>query len=649
MCGLVGLISRELSSTSPIQEMSRSISHRGPDDEGYVLADLINHQHHSYSSRNSSSDIQSKYQTINSYGHLPVHNLAMAQVRYSIVDLTSNGHQPMWSECGRFCITFNGEIYNYLELRHILEEEGVVFHSNTDTEVLLQAYILWDVGMFSRLNGFFAFAIYDISRKSVLLGRDRIGIAHLYLTINPNCIAWASEIKALFHVGLDVSNIDYSALADFIVHGRRDRVGTMWNDVIDFPPGHFARIGLDCKFEPICYWKFPVKRYNKGDVSFTEATSNLRNLLLDSLSLRMRADVPIGFELSGGLDSSSLVGLAAGGLGKKISTYTIKFDSEYCDEEPFARLVYQKYSHNINYNVISPPGDEFWNSANEFVWQQEEPFHAPNLRTSQVMQSLIKAHGSHAVISGAAGDEMLAGYSHDYVGGFLRHLIGKCDFVGFFESLYLSTECSPSDSLKTLFMESIMSHEKRVLIAKRKSGEYKLLQSVLSPLVLNESVHLGRINPDNSFHGRAVANMSTRMMNYWMRSGMKSAYGIPIEPRLPFLDFRVVEFLLSLPPEYLIHCGWAKYILRKAVEPFLPAEVVWRRTKMGFPFPLREWLVSSKNSVLANVVDLNCPFINLDLFVDSYDRFVLVAPLTLWRLIAVILWWRRVVMSAPIH
>lgn len=644
MCGIAGYLSAPVCGATPIMAMTAAIDHRGPDDEGFVLADLPRRQHHTFASEKSPDAIRHAYPALHGDDVVPAHHLAMAQVRYSIIDLSVHGHQPMWSACWRYCITFNGEIYNYLELRDALKAAGRVFATQSDTEVLLQAYMEWGVQMFERLNGFFAFVLYDVQREQVLLGRDRIGKAHLYLAQAPRCVYWASEIKALIQAGkVDAHAVDLSSVADFILYGRRDRAGTFWHSVLDFPPGHYAWIGLSCKVEPIRYWSLPSARRAVNDIGLDEAAVRLRELLSDALTLRLRADVPIGFELSGGMDSSALVGLAAGAMGYKIRTYTIKFAEAHSDEEPYARAVARRYPDLIEYTVLRPPQGEFWQAANRFVWEQEEPFHAPNLHTSQAMQRVIKQHGAHVVISGAAGDEMLAGYAGDYMGPYLRHLLGKRNVARFWQALHASTEITPAQSMKGLLWDAIWGQERRAMMGKRRLGEYALLRSVLAPEVLAVPIKGMSTKDENSFHGRTVANMTYRLMNYWLRSGMKSAYSIPIEPRAPFLDYRVVEFCTALPPEYLIHDGWHKYVLRKAVEPYLPAEVVWRRNKMGFPFPYREWLAYSKMIVLANVVGSSCPFIHLPAFEQSYDRLVAVAPVTLWRLISVLLWWKRVV------
>lgn len=645
MCGISGYFVRNKRGASAITQMAAAIEHRGPDDGGFVLADVADNQVHTFSSDRSPSVIQSQWPVLASGVETPLHQLAMAQVRYSIIDLSPGGHQPMWSTCGNYCLTFNGEIYNYIELREELIQIGHQFKTTSDTEVLLNSYIAWGLDFFRRLNGFFAIAIYDVKRKSVLLGRDRLGKANLYLSCCPgDSIFWGSEIKSLLVAGcVHRESVDIASVADYVLYGRRDRGGTFWKGVLDFPAGSFAWVDQACEFDPVAYWVLPSTRMTVSDLSMDEATLGLVDVLTDALSIRLRADVPIGFELSGGMDSSALVGLAAGRLDRKFKTYTIEFPEKHSNEEPFARAVAKRYPSQVDYTVIKPPKEEFWLGANDFVWQQEEPFHAPNLHTSQSMQRIIKNDGAHVVISGAAGDEMLAGYAVDYQGPYLRHLLSTGNLSGFTTELFSNTEVSPMRSLKGIAFDIFLSQEQRTLMGMRRTGEFSILKNILSPSVFSAKLNNPSMQAENSFHGRTTANMSHRLMNYWLRSGAKSGYGIPIESRAPFLDYRVVEYCTQLPPEYLIHKGWHKYILRKAVEKYVPSEVVWRRNKMGFPFPYREWLLSSKAIVEKNIVDVDCQFISTKNLLENYDAMVKTAPITLWRLISILLWWRRVV------
>lgn len=652
MCGIAGYANFGSVSDSGVRlaQMAQSIAHRGPDDEGFLLANTKSGKYLDLIGEQSNPHFQGMRPRILE-AEFP-HDIGLAQRRYSIVDLSPNGHQPMWSSCQTACITFNGEIYNYVELREELSKLGHHFHTGSDTEVLLQGYLAWGEGVFQKLNGFFAVAIYDTRKRAVLLARDRLGKAHLYLVRNEadKSVFWASEIKALIAAGrVDHQMIDTSAVADFLIFGRRDRAGTFWSDVVDFPVGHFSWVDEGGRWAPVKYWELPPVRWNMADITRDEAARGLRDVLSDALRIRMRADVPIGFELSGGMDSSALVGLVAGHLGQKLTSYTIRFNEEHSNEEPFARAVAARYPGLIDYRVIEQPESNFWEEADKFVWQQEEPFHAPNLQTNQYLRRMIKADGAHVVITGSAGDEMLAGYPHDYFAPYLRYLLGKPDWKRFYKEISMNTEIAVSRSLRDLIVREFFSEENRMRLAQHRCGEGKLLDAVLSAEVSNAHTRMPSSTVEKSFHGLMLANMTYRRMNYWLRSGPKANYGIPIEARSPFLDYRVVEYCCQLPPEYLISDGWHKHILRQAVKDYLPEKVVWRKNKMGFPFPYREWLTASRSVVAKNARDIECPYVDGQALLAHYDEFIKVAPVTLWRLISVQLWWRRVIEDKEIY
>lgn len=401
MCGIAGFQTNLNGSVKTILAMNNAVSHRGPDDGGFVLIDTTNRTTHDFASTASPRSIRSKLPILEHAQELKF-DAALSHTRYSIIDLSSAGHQPMWDSESSICITFNGEIYNHIELREELQSHGLHFVSNSDTEVIIQGYKLWNVGVLNRLNGFFAIALYDRSLNKILLARDRLGKADLYYHQKADhAVYWASEIKAILcSTGIQRSAVDPIAVADFILNGRRDRHGTFWSDIKDFPPGSYAwiRTNKDLCFER--FWFPDLKRLKSTDLTVHEAASGMVERLEKSLAIRLRADVPIGFELSGGLDSSALVGIAAGILSKNISTYTVKFEESHSNEEPFARMVADRYPNLIDYKVLIPPKSDFWESSDDFVDVQDEPFHSPNLQTNQSIRRLFKSSGVGVVITG---------------------------------------------------------------------------------------------------------------------------------------------------------------------------------------------------------------------------------------------------------
>ncbi len=564
-----------------------------------------------------------------------VHDLAIAHRRFAIVDLTEGGHQPMWNEEAGVCVSFNGEIYNHVELRKELEESGCRFSTSSDTEVLLKAYLHWGTDAFCRFNGFWALALYDRRVRRLLLSRDRIGKVPLYYTVKNGFFYWASEIKAFFSV-CDVKDfrVRDQAVDDYIMHGLRDFDGTFWENVEDFPVASYAWINPDLSFRAESYWRLPSERMSAREITVKEVSRRVKELLWDSIQLRLRADVPIAFELSGGMDSSSVVALSAANCAKRFSTYTTRFQDETSNEEPFARAVAERYPDKIDYNVIDPGDDDFWTDADRFVALEEEPFHSPNLHTGQQQRKTIRGCGIKVVFSGAAGDEIFAGYSNEYFLPFLAYLLAQGRWSLLAEEFGRNTEYAPKRAVRELLLP-MLPKKFRKSLAKRDQ---------IVGTIYRRPEKLSRRNLSSlDFSLRMIRNMTAWKMNYWLRSSNKSTLGIPIEPRYPFLDYRLVEYAFSLPPEYLIRDGWYKWILRVAMQEVLPPEVAWRKTKMGFPFPYKTWLLHSKKAISANLKDLHVPHLDTNAFLLHFEQLVDLDPLMAWRLACTGLWWRKLI------
>ena len=640
MCGIAGYYNPSAckDNVALIKDMTRLIRHRGHDDEGYVLIDTTSNKVSNCSGKESDRNIQKRLQpieTINSFSH----NMAFGHRRYSITDLSNKGHQPFWDEKGLVCAAFNGEIYNYIELRQELEQIGHIFYTNSDTETLVKSYLQWGEECFKMFNGPWALCLYDTRTRRLLLSRDRIGKSPLYYTVKNGVLYWASEIKSILNVcGASSFTINNQAVDDYLISGLRDFDGTFWEDINDFPPACYAWIQPDLSFKTVRYWTLPASRKSALQIDKEDATEEFRRLLVEAIKIRLRADVPVGFELSGGLDSSSLVALCVADLDMDVSTFTVKFKEKYSDESPYAKALIDNYSDKIKSYILAPGNDDFWEKADEFVWIEEEPFHSPNLHTNQNLRKLIRARGYKVVISGGAGDEVLAGYAGEYFHLFLKYLYEKGKYKTFLREFKNSSEYSFIKScyifLRSLapkFIKGLANHNRMSSLG-YESQSKNIIQ---------------RVPPDN-FNERMTGNITQWKMNYWMRSGNKSNFGIPIEARSPFLDYRVVDFAFKLPPEYLIRNGWHKWILRNAVKGIVPEKILWRKNKMGFPFPHREWLIKSKAVVKANLKDIDCPYINYDKFISNYEILTDRLPIHLWRLISIGLWWRRVIQKRHI-
>jgi asparagine synthase (glutamine-hydrolysing) len=622
--------------------MLGAIAHRGPDDQGLAFFDIHRQQTLHCATQGSVEPVRASLPAPEAVSRFP-HQLAFAHCRFSIVDLTAAGHQPMHDDSGRLCISYNGEIYNYVELREELERAGMRFRTRSDTEVLLAGFAHWGTEVFQRLNGQWALSLYDGGTRTLWLSRDRLGKVPLYYTTHENRFYWASEIKALLGVCGTALTVRDRAVDDYVRHGWRDRDGTFWNEVHDFPPAHFASIDDSLALRFNRFWQLPGERLPESAISPEEAAQGVARLLGEAIRIRTRADVPVAFELSGGLDSSSVVALAARGSTQRIGTYSIAFADASANEEPYARAVAEQYRDRIDYRVIRPGDEDFWRDADQFVWLEEEPFHAPNLLTNQSLRRRMREDGTKVVISGAAGDELFAGYHTDYFSPYLRRLILRRQWARAVHELRASSEIQTWKHALVALMDAVVPGLPDRLRASRSREQAFLDVCFRSPPRLAEEPA-----KRTSLEALMAANMGSAKMNYWLRSANKSNFGIPIEPRAPYLDYRLVDYAFSLPVEYLIRDGWHKWVLRKALEELLPAQVLWRKQKMGFPFPITTWLLASQARALSAISGSSCPYLDGARIAEHYIAMARTTPFVLWRLICLALWWQRVIRGHPI-
>ena len=646
MCGIAGyfLISRYADGFEAVLRMTRAIAHRGPDDEGVTLinpdtggaCDLLT---------DASADGAERQQPLRA-DVIRHHRIAFGHRRFSIVDLSPGGHQPFWSTDRSVCVAFNGEIYNYIELRKELEALGHTFRTSSDTEVLVEAYREWGTDCFVRFVGFWAIALYDADKRSVLLSRDRVGKAPLYVARANGALWWCSELKGILAAtGRSAFAVSEQAVSDFVVSGYRDLFGnTFYQGITSFPRASFAWVAENGSFEPQRFWDLPRERLKGRDISPSEAAGELLQRLSEALRIRLRADVSVGLELSGGMDSSVLLALGAR-MGAVVRSYTASFPGAGADEEHYARLVVDRYSENVRHAVVRQPIADFFDSADAYVGHMDEPFHSPNMLTNQRIWRAMATEGIRVSINGAAGDELLAGYPGIYhipfISDLLRHgHMGQAhrECVRFSEAPVRMLSCAylrrAIQVLKCLSKETFPRPAAR-WVGRR--GRSNLSQPFLRLCVEPRQRPISRINE------LLIENMTEWQMNYWLRSGNQSYMGVPIEVRAPFLDHRVIEFLFTLPIDYLIHNGWLKWILRQAAKDLLPAAVVWRQQKVGFPFPITDWLMASKRRFLTAVGFLDCPYIDLASVRTHYESLVSENPMLLWRMMRVCLWWKKCV------
>ena len=630
MCGIAGAIDLEgrQIEASVLLAMNQAIAHRGPDDEGYVLIDQARSSFARYSGESSPSEVRSEMSLLRCDTARRGANIGLGHRRFAIIDLTADGHQPFFDWNRQSVVVFNGEIYNYVEVRDELISKGASFCTQSDTEVLLEAYKYWGTECFNHVNGFWALALFDFKKKQLLLSRDRIGKKPLYWTKAGTRVYFASEIKALLSIP-DIyrrRKVNEEAIFHWITAGLKDLdSATCFDGIYSLSPGSWTWVDKDFPNHTTRFWEVPRRRMHEKEISTLEAAQQLRSILEDSVKIRLRADVPLSLELSGGMDSSSIVALAAQVHPQKITTYTVRFPAKQFNEEPYARMVAEKY--NVDYRVLESPTENFWSQILSFTHLEEEPYHSPNLQTAQVIWTQMRAAGTKIALSGAAGDLDFAGYRWHFPlaqrDNLMRGRLGLFRANALLDSQADSKVQSLIEPIRSLSREFVKS-----LVPESAVREVRRRRSEKSPYRGKE--HLSR-----SFSGLTLseflhAEMTSTLNPYYMRSGDRGYMGVPLETRDPLLDFRVIDLAFQLPVTYLIRNGWRKWIFRKAMEDLLPAEIVWRKRKMGFPFPYADFREQNREVFDKIFTTASNPFLDLS------QRQAIEGN---WKLISFLLWY----------
>ncbi len=395
MCGIVGIFKNtetEQTNIDLITRMNQVQKHRGPDDEG-VFVDK---------------------------------HCVLGHRRLAIIDLSRDGHQPFFSEDKRFVLVYNGEIYNYIELRDELRQHGWQFRTKTDTEVLLNAYQHYGQACLSKFNGMFAFAIYDSQSHQLFLGRDRVGIKPLYYTIIDNTFYFASEIKALRIIPGFVPSENYQAIFDYLVFNRTDIYDeTFFKEIKRIPKGHWAT--FDKSGLRITQWWNPehYTQDNNPEQDIEQISKRIEEILISSVQLRMRSDVPVGSYLSGGLDSSILLGILFTHyheVGNNYWTFTASFPGHAIDETHYIDILNCRYPFKNQRTFPSAEGA--YENLKDLVYTDDEPTINPTFYTQYEVMRLAKAHGVTVLLDGQGGDENFAGYQY-FHGFYLNGLLNK--------------------------------------------------------------------------------------------------------------------------------------------------------------------------------------------------------------------------------
>jgi len=563
MCGftvMVGL-NGEKADLAVINKMTTSIQHRGPDAEGTHIAGSVG------------------------FGFR----------RLSILDLSPAGHQPMLSDDEQKVMVFNGEIYNYLELRKELEGLGHQFKSSGDTEVLLHAYCEWGSACLDKLNGMWAFVIFDREKRKFFGSRDRFGIKPLYRYRGQDHVFFASEIKAILSSGHYSTTTNWSTVSKFLLQGHlNEEQETFYEGIEQVPPGTAFEFDLDGDRNEWRFWSLE----NIEESHISDPSSSFYEIFEDAVKLRMRSDVPIGVCLSGGLDSTSIISVMAKLRknhdplsGKPLKAFS--YISEEFDESAYIADTIRQTQAELNRLETNP--SELWNQLTRVLQYHDEPLHSATALIGFKLMELAADNGVKVVLNGQGADETIGGY-HSYFSNYWTSLLRSGRIGGTLSEIKAFCAEHGGDSrdffLKTLrrFYRSELGR----IPAYRKIANFRK-QKILSndPLFSPDIIEHLRLS-DRGYMNETLNtalrySVEHRPLPLYLRIEDRNSMAHSVEARLPFLDYRLVSLLWKLPSHWKMRGPWNKYILREAMRGHLPESVRSRADKMGFPTSVRQW------------------------------------------------------------
>jgi len=558
MCGLVGFLSINLNKVH-LEKMTQVLVHRGPDAEGYFF------------------DHNKK--------------VGLGHQRLSVLDLSVSANQPFYSSSKRFIAVYNGEVYNFKEIRDkIIKESGATFNTNSDTEVIIEAFALWGTGFIHQLNGMFAIAIWDNLNNELHLFRDRMGIKPLFYYWDEKQFIFGSEIKAFQVLPISL-RINERAIPRFLHLGYIPQPDTIYENVFKFPSGQFGIVKwnngqIDFKIEP--YWNIEEKISSEFIKDETAAKMQLSALIEDSVKQRLISDVPIGTFLSGGIDSSLVTAFASGLVDKPLQTFTVGFKENRFDESIYARRVAKHLNTDHHQYILSEK--EALSLFEEIITTYDEPFADTSAIPTMLVSKLAKEKAT-VILTGDGGDELFHGYGmynwanrFDMPGSFSYKGIGKILKIlgnNRWKRIGHLLDQSTNDNVRN----HIFSQEQYLFSNRELKNDY----------LLNDESGFNYKDPNRLLRNLKPAEYQALFdLKYYLKDDLlvkvdRASMKYSLECRIPLLDHRIVEFALNLSPRLKMKNGVRKYLLKKVLFDKVPQHL-FDRPKRGFAVPLAKWL-----------------------------------------------------------
>lgn len=623
MCGILGWVTGNAAAHSHGFEAALdTLAHRGPDDKG-VFGDkdaLLGHR------------------------------------RLSIIDLSSGGHQPMRNAESGAVIVFNGEIYNYLELRNQLELHGHVFRTESDTEVLLHAYLEWGPTALKKLNGMWGLAIWLPMQRRLFVARDRFGVKPLYYTQKQGRFAFASEPKALLALFPELRQPNDVAAYKFLAEGLLYTEGcSFYQDIHTLPPGHYGEYSAETgQFRLMRYWDYPEARVSVGHHT-NDAAEEFSSLFEDAVRLRTRSDVPVGVTLSGGLDSTAVLAAAMHKAPGERVCFTSVYGGNEKGEAEWARVATEPYG--MLPVEVEAPKDAWLETLQQIAWHMDGPGYSPAVYPLWYLMREARKQGVLVLLEGQGADEALGGYPQYAVIEFLSLLKSSPGAAGLGSAFHawrrLCATFTPRWAMLWLLRESFPG---LVSFNRRRAGAYMTLaedfkSSVETRLADAGNAHVGA---SDSAYGpvtrRLVQDHSRNILPGLLHYGDAISMAHGVESRLPFMDFRLVEWMFSNGDAVKIHEGQTKWVLRQYLQRSGQSRIAERKDKQGYPTPIERWLSENNGAMVREL--LLAPDTKITRFCDSRSIGKLLnkhlagrpgAGNHLYRLISTELWLRRCV------
>jgi asparagine synthase (glutamine-hydrolysing) len=565
MCGIVGILKFDPNATveeARLKRMRDVLRHRGPDEEGLMLSASAG------------------------FGHR----------RLSIIDI-AGGKQPMANPDKSVWITFNGEIYNFKELRADLEAGGYHFVTQSDTEVILRAYEVYGEECVDKLRGMFAFAIWDKNRSKLFLARDRLGIKPLYYAITGKEVLFASEIKAILDAGSIQAELNTAILPEFLATRFSAGAETFFKGIRKLLPGRTLSWSPEQGFQGRRYWRLPSTMTKSGE-TFEECARTVRESLEQAVSSHLVGDVPVGLFLSGGIDSTALAALMAPMLKRPIQTFSVGFSDRRFNEFNYARLAAKTVGANHHEVTVTP--EDFFRALPSMLWHEDEPIAFPSSISLYFVADLARKNKVKVVLSGEGADELFLGYNRYRITAFnekfgqlywavMPAFLGKIisRLTGYLPRFLRRYSARSFLALKShpreLFFENFAvfpEHMHRDLLVD--ADKLGVRDPYGVELRCYDEVSAGTMEK------MTYSDIQTYLVELLMKQDQMSM-AASVESRVPFLDHRIVEYAAAMPGKYKLRGSKTKLVLREALRDLVPRRIM-SRSKMGFPTPISEWL-----------------------------------------------------------